>query len=184
MNVQILIVPYDSGHFRSRMGRGPEHLLEHFLAPMLNRMGCHFRTEEITISDKFPVEIKTSFTLSKLVAERVRACRRDGWFPVVLSGNCNVAVGTISGCGCGSTGVVWFDAHGEATTRETTTSGFLDGMGISILTGQCWTTLATSISGFAAMAGERAVQVGSRDLEQSEFRIVRSTRSPAGRRQR
>ena len=34
------------------------------------------------------------------------------------------------------TDVVWFDAHGEATTPETTTSGFLDGMGMSILTGK------------------------------------------------
>lgn len=172
MNFQILVVPYDSGYLRRRMGRGPEHLLEHSIRPLLNRFGHDHRTEEITVSDPFPAEIKTAFALSNLVAQRVRACRADGWFPIVLSGNCNIAVGTISGCESRSTGVVWFDAHGEATTPETTTSGFLDGMGISVLTGQCWRGLAMSIYGFETITGEHIVLVGSRDLEPAEFELL------------
>jgi arginase len=172
MNVQILVVPYDSGQIRSRMGRGPEHLLESFIGPLLSRLGHRFLTEEITVSDPFLAEIKTSFALSDLVAQRVRDCRREGWFPLVLSGNCGIAAGTVSGCGSGNTGVVWFDAHGEATTPDTTTSGFLDGMGISLLTGQCWNNLATSISGFEVLPGERILLMGSRDLEPAEFELL------------
>src|SRR5262249_39623543 len=122
--------------------------------------------------DRFPAEIRTAFVLSGLIAERVRASRRDGWFPLVLSGNCNAAVGTVTGCGYQNTAVVWFDAHGEATTPETTTSGFLDGMGISILTGQCWKTLACSILEFQPVSGDRIVLVGSRDLEAPEFELL------------
>src|SRR3712207_7320834 len=42
----------------------------------------------------------------------------EGRFPLVLSGNCTVAIGTVTGCGCDRTGVVWFDAHGEAMRSE------------------------------------------------------------------
>jgi arginase len=172
MNICVLLVPYDSGHYRARMGRGPQHLFESSIQPLLTRLQHDFRIEEITIPDSFPAEIKTAFALSAMVAERVRARYKEGWFPLVLSGNCNTAVGTVSGCGCENTGVIWFDAHGEATTPETTTSGFLDGMGISMLTGECWKTLALSIPGFQPMPGERIALVGSRDLEESECALL------------
>jgi arginase len=90
----------------------------------------------------------------------------------VLSGNCNASLGTVSGCGCRTSGVVWFDAHGEATTPETTRSGFLDGMGISTLVGQCWHHLARSIPGFAPLDGERIVLVGARDVEADEADLL------------
>ena len=104
----------------------------------------------------FGAEIQTAFALCAAVAEKARESRATGRFPLVLSGNCNVAVGTVAGCGCGSTDVVWFDAHGEATTPETTTSGFLDGMGISILTGKMLAdarTVDSRVRGYTGRAG-------------------------------
>jgi arginase len=71
--------------------------------------------------------------------------------------------------------VVWFDAHGESTTPDTTTSGFLDGMGISILTGQCWTTLARTIPGYDPVPGGRILLVGARDLEPEEVKLLDRT---------
>ena len=90
----------------------------------------------------------------------------------MLSGNCDIAVGGISGCGTEDTSVAWFDAHGEANTPETTTSGFLDGMGIAILTGQCWRTLAGHIPGFHPVPGNRVLLIGSRDVEHEEQRLL------------
>jgi arginase len=90
----------------------------------------------------------------------------------VLSGNCNASLGTVSGCGCGTTGVVWFDAHGEATTPDTTRSGFLDGMGISMLCGQSWHHLARSVPGFTPLAGQHVVLVGARDVEPDEADLL------------
>jgi arginase len=172
MNVCVLIVAYDSGRYRARMGCGPDRLFESGLKPLLARMGHQVRREEITVSDPHPAEIKTAFELCRKVAGRVRACKSEGYFPIVLSGNCNIAVGGISGCGCRNTGVVWFDAHGEATTPDTTTSGFLDGMGIGILTGQCWRSLARTIPGFDPIPGNRILLVGSRDLETEEIALL------------
>src|SRR5262249_16023903 len=106
------------------------------------------------------------------ISERVRIVRADGRFPLVISGNCNTAVGTISGCGCEDTGVVWFDAHGEATTPETTRSGFLDGLPVSIVTAHCWRSLARTIPGFEPIPGERVLLVGSRDVEATESDLL------------
>jgi arginase len=154
------------------MGNGPKHLFERAVVPVLLRLGHDLRTDTLNLGEPFPAEISSAFKLSRLIADTVRAARRDGWFPLVLSGNCNAAVGTVSGCGCDTTGVVWFDAHGEATTPDTTSSGFLDGMGISILIGQCWKTLAGSISGFEPIPGERIALVGARDLEPDELALL------------
>jgi arginase len=90
----------------------------------------------------------------------------------VLSGNCGIALGTVSGCGADKTGVVWFDAHGEATTPETTRSGFLDGMPISTLLGRAWQTLARTVPGFAPVPGERIVLFGTRQVEEAENKLL------------
>lgn len=172
MDVDVLLVPFDSGRYRERMGRGPGHLFEKAVGPALKGLGTSVRVEEIAVPGMFPAEIGMAFAICRVVSERVRESRAAGRFPLVLSGNCNVAVGTVAGCGCASTGVVWFDAHGEATTPETTTSGFLDGMGISILTGKCWGNLARSIPGFEAVAGKRIVLLGARDLECAEAALL------------
>jgi arginase len=173
MNIRVLIVPYDSGHYRARMGCGPDRVFDFGLKPLLARLGHNLDREEITVPDSHPTEIKTAFALCRKVADRVCASQQEGYFPLVLAGNCNIAVGTLSGCGCKSTGVVWFDAHGESTTPDTTTSGFLDGMGISILTGQCWRTLAQTIPGFGPVPGEHILLVGARDLETAEIALLK-----------
>lgn len=172
--VRVLLLPYDSGHLRKRMGLGPERIYESGLKALFRRLGAHVDCEEITLDAAYPAEISAAFQLSRKLAERVKECRESGIFPIVLSGNCNVALGTVSGCRTRDTGIVWFDAHGEATTPETTTSGFLDGMGISILTGKCWRTLAESIPGFAPLPGKRIVLLGARDLEPAECTLLES----------
>jgi len=179
MNIATILVPYDSARYGERMGRGPRHLLDTAVHATLTRLGHTVRVEEITVSDPHPAEIKTAFSLFREVAARVRDCLRDGWFPLVLSGNCNLAVGTVTGCGCATTSVVWFDAHGEATTPDTTTSGFLDGMGISILTGQCFHALARSIPDFEPVPGAHIHLLGARDLEPAETELL--TRIGVGR---
>jgi arginase len=168
MHPHVILVPYDSGQHRSRMGLGPERIFEAGLKPLFSRMGMDFDCEEIALEAQFPAEIATAFLSCRKISQRVSECRERGHFPIVLSGNCNTAVGTLSGCGARDTGIVWFDAHGEATTPETTTSGFLDGMGIGILGGRSWRRMAESIPGFVPVSGRRIALFGARDIEPAE----------------
>jgi|SRR5579864_181141 len=167
MHVRIVLVPYDSGHCRKRMGCGPDRILGR-LKDLLKGMGTSFEVEEIQLENPYPAEISAAFELGRKTAEQVRACRANGEFPIVLSGNCNAAVGTVSGCGPDRTGIVWFDAHGEANTPESTRSGFLDGMPIATLLGRAWQTLANTVPGFSAVSGDRIVLFGARQFDWEE----------------
>src|SRR5689334_18594187 len=71
------------------------------------------------------------------VAGAVSGVLRRGERPVVLSGDCTTALGTVAGMQRAGLGpaVVWFDAHGDVQTLETTSSGYLGGLPLRILVG-------------------------------------------------
>jgi arginase len=64
--------------------------------------------------------------------------------------------------------VIWFDAHADFNTPETSASGFLDGMALSILTGRCWPALAARLAGFEPVPERNVVLIGARDLDGPE----------------
>lgn len=183
MKILIIKVPYDCGYKEKRQGLGPQRFFERHIDRQLEADGHQVAISQIESRSDFPVEIMTAFELSRLLAAEVRSAVENGSFPVVLSGNCNSCLGTIAGIGPENLGVVWFDAHGEFNTPETTLSGFLDGMPIAIATGRCWKSVAATIPGFRPVAEENLVLIGARDLdeeeqrqlEQSEITLIRTT---------
>jgi arginase len=108
------------------------------------------------------------FELMGLISERVAAARKDGAFPVILSGSCFASVGIVSGLAEPAPGVVWFDAHSDFNTPDTTIEGYLDGMGMSILTGGSWHAMAAAIPGFRPVPETAAMLVGARDFDPLE----------------
>jgi arginase len=172
MDLQLLAVPYDSGNHRARMGAGPEALLEAGLERALQERGHRVHTKVAELpDDSWHAEIQTSFELMRMVSIAVREARESGRLPIVLAGNCNTAVGTLAGLGDG-VGVAWFDAHGDFNTPETTTSGFLDGTAVAIITGRCWKQLAVTIPGFQPVSDERICLVGTRDVDSLEGKLL------------
>jgi arginase len=148
-------VPYDSGHYALRMGAGP--------ARLARELGIE--PEEIAPSSEWRAEIGTAFELYRALAARVRDADE---FPVVLSGNCGAAIGAAAGIGTERLAVLWFDAHGDYNTPDTSDTGFLDGMCLSILTGRCFHHLANTIPGFAPVPPARTIHLGSRDYSPGE----------------
>jgi len=168
MDVQLLAVPYDSGNHRARMGAGPEALLEAGLERALQEKGHRVHTKVAELPDgSWHAEIQTSFELMRMVSSAVREARESGRLPIVLAGNCNTAVGTLAGLGAG-VGVAWFDAHGDFNTPETTTSGFLDGTAVAIITGRCWTQIAATVPEFEPVPDDRVCLIGTRDIDSLE----------------
>ena len=110
--------------------------------------GASVDTEVVELTGKFSNEIGACFQLIRRVRERVDAARRAGAFPVVLSGSCCVAaLGVVAAMDEREPGVVWFDAHGDFNTPETTTFGYFDGMGLSVLTGSAWQAMYRTVPG-------------------------------------
>ncbi len=172
MNLRLLAVPYDSGNHRARMGAGPEALLQSGLECALREKGHDVQTKIAQLPpDSWQAEIQTSFELMRMLSKAVREAREAGRLPIVLAGNCSTAIGTLVGLGDG-VGVVWFDAHADFNTPDTTTSGFLDGTAVAIITGRCWKTLSASIPGFKPIADERICLIGTRDVDSLEGQLL------------
>ena len=176
MKVQIIQVPYDSGHRSFRMGAGPEHFVQNGVAWILQADGYDVQVDSIEASGSYLAEIKTAFELCRLLSERVREASARGSFPLVLSGNCNSSLGTLAGFDAAEMGMVWFDAHGDFNTPETRESSFLDGMGMAMATGQCWRKLAATIPGFSPLPGSHVIHAGGRDFDPEEGVLLERSR--------
>ncbi|GAB2512077.1 arginase family protein [Nocardiopsis aegyptia] len=107
--------------------------------------------------------------LHEAVAARVADEIRAGRTPTVLSGDCMVALGTVAGVQRAGVdaAVVWFDAHGDVQTMETSTSGYAGGIPLRVLAGYR-PDPAMDRLGLRAIAEERLLLVDGRDLDPPE----------------
>ncbi len=105
----------------------------------------------------------------------------DGATPVILGGDHSVAMGTIAGLARHfqrrkqKIGLVWFDAHADANTAETSPSGNIHGMPLAAVLGLGAPSLV-NLAGFSPMVdGARAALVGIRDVDQAERANVKAS---------
>lgn len=171
--ISLIDVPYDSGYRDLRMGCGPGHFLTSGAVERLRAKGAEVERVTVKTAIPFQTEISTAFDLHRLLSDRVRRAVSGGAFPLVLAGNCNSAIGTVSGLTDRRIGVVWFDGHGDFNTPETTVTGYLDGMGLATVTGRCWQKLAASVPGFRPIPEDQVVLVGARDFDDAELAALR-----------
>jgi len=184
VQISLIQAPYWLGNAEDPLAAGPTRIVEAGAAEALREAGYDVELVDVArdeqeSEDVYWNQIEDSFAVMRLVAERVReAVERDS-FPVVLATNCFNTVGIVAGSPS-DLGVVWFDAHADFSTTELSISGFLDGMGLSMLTGTSWDALRDSVPGYRVVPEENVVLVGVRDawdheqerLERSEISVV------------
>ncbi|MEV0132263.1 arginase family protein [Dactylosporangium sp. NPDC050688] len=130
---------------------------------------------DVTVAVEFPEDTDIWGRLVVLydrLADEVRRAES----PVVISGDCTTALGTVAGLQRGGVdpAVVWFDAHGDVQTLETTTSGYIGGMPLRVLVGYRPELIADRL-GLRALDEERAVLVDARDLDPAEEDYLRTS---------
>ena len=166
--VTLIQIPYDSGHFQCRMGAGPGALINRGL-PDKFRSQSDSDVVDVRLPDSFHAEAAALVALQWSATAAARDAIRRGARPMFLSGNCGpAALSAIAALGADETGIVWFDAHADCNTPETSPSGFLDGMCLAILTGQCWPKLRSRFDGLAPINGEQIIQIGVRHVDSGE----------------
>jgi len=165
MKITIVQVPYDSGHRGRRMGAGPLRLVSGGIVERLSNMGHDVHMQAVETEADFTTEVGTAFELAAVIRREVRRAKRAGRLPIVLAGNCISAVGTVSALE--NPEVVWFDAHADLNTPDSTTSGFLDGMSLSVLLGRCWKEMAAALE-LRNVPANAVWLVGARDLDPAE----------------
>jgi len=89
--------------------------------------------------------------------------------PVVVSGDCTTSLGVLAGLQRGGheVGIVWFDAHADFHTQDTTTSGYLGGLPLALAAGVGTLTLPAAL-GLHSVAESRIVLVDARDTDPPE----------------
>jgi len=175
MNLNLIQVPYDSGLYNRRMGKGPFVFVESGIAARLKDKCESINEIVIESREDFSMEIGTTFELLRFVADEVRHSVSKQAFPLILAGS-NTTLGAISGLMPRNLGLIWFDAHGDYNTPETTTSGFLDAMGLSMITGHCWQTLAKTIPNYYPLPEDRVLLVGTREFDETEYHRLESSK--------
>jgi arginase len=170
--IRLIAVPYEVGALRMGVGRGAERLLQAGAAEALSASGADVSVEVLELEDddrdrSGASEVRSSFELIRNVAARVREAIDDGAFPVLLSGSCFAGIGVVTGMGEESPGVVWFEAHGDFNTPESTIDGYFDGMPLAILTGGAWRTIVSGRE-LGTVPESAVVLAGARDFDPLE----------------
>jgi arginase len=171
--IRLLAVPYEVGGLRIGVGRGPERLLEAGAEEALGSRGARVRLEVVELQEhqrdvSGASEAGAGFELIRLVAARTREAISDGAFPVLLSGSCFAGLGMVAGMDEPSPGVVWFDAHGDFNTPDSSIDGYFDGMGLAVLTGEGWQSMRGSSMEGKTVSEGAVVLAGARDFDPAE----------------
>jgi arginase len=116
-------------------------------------------------------ELARTIAAARVLAGEIKIARAQDELPIVLAGNCSTAVGTLAGCPR-DTAVVWFDAHADLNTAETTTTGMLDGLALSMVLGRALRGLTASVEAFEPLSADRVTLVGARDLDPPERTLL------------
>jgi arginase len=113
------------------------------------------------------------------LALEVRNILGGGELPLVLGGDHSIAIGSIAGVSSfyrernQTLGLIWFDAHADMNTPETSPSGNIHGMPLSAVLGFGAPEL-THVGGFAPKLDPRfCAHIGARDLDQGERELIR-----------
>lgn len=156
-DVLLIQAPYWLGREHEVWGLGPA------------RLAGAIGGESVIVDPPPPANSETnaSFELIRAVAGAVRDTVEAGRFPLVLAANCFTAVGTVAGLRS-DVGVIWFDAHGDFHTPDSSPTGFLDGMGLALLLGEGWLEARRTVEGLRPIPGEHALLVGARDIDPTE----------------
>jgi len=98
------------------------------------------------------------------LARAVRSARGQGHFPVVAAGNCHTGIGVVGGLDDPDIGMIWFDAHADANTPETTSNGMFEGMPVAVIAGKCYERWRSKIDGFHVVPEDRIITVGNHEV--------------------
>jgi len=116
---------------------------------------------------------------NRALMKRVEQVLTDGRTPLVLGGDHSIAIGSIAGTSNfhakrgGSLGLIWFDAHGDFNTPQTTPSGNIHGMSLAVALGYGDKDLVRLGGRAPKIPARNCVLIGIRDIDVHEREIIK-----------
>jgi arginase len=181
--LSIIGMPMDLGQMRRGVDMGPsairyagiyEKLVELF--DVINDLGdISVGRPEVVIDPNTKIRnLKLIVEKNEQLAKTVAKVVQDGYFPLILGGDHSTAIGTLAGVAkhYSNLGVIWFDAHGDLNTVETSPSGNIHGMPLAVSMGLGHKAL-TNIMGYSPKVKlENIVIIGARALDIGEKGLI------------
>src|SRR3954454_22319598 len=183
MKAAIIGVPLDLGAGRRGVDMGPSAIRYAGLEERLTALGVDCvdhgnvaaavaeATAEHDLRARFlPAILATCERIAALVAAAVE----EGRIPIVLGGDHSIALGTLGGLASrrGPGALLWFDAHGDLNTPETTPSGNVHGMPLAAALGRAGLGFASASWSLPAVQPERVAVIGARELDPGERALI------------
>lgn len=186
--VTILGVPLSYGASMAGVDMGPAALRVARLHQRIASLGYSV-TDLGDMRVERPQEEPEAHHKLKYVKEIIKACDQlatevenvltAGELPLVLGGDHSIAIGSLAGVASHfrkqsqSFGLLWFDAHADMNTPETTPSGNIHGMPLGISLGHGAPQL-TGLGGFEPKIDPQlCAHIGARDIDPGERELIR-----------
>ncbi|MFT4413463.1 arginase [Fredinandcohnia humi] len=184
-NISIIGVPMDLGQMRRGVDMGPSAIRYAGVVERLERL--HYDIDdlgdiEITrpkrgaiVGEENLKNLRDVSEASEKLAAKVDEVIKNGRFPLVLGGDHSIALGSLAGIAkhYQNLGVIWYDAHGDLNTAETSPSGNIHGMPLAASLGIGHKAL-THIAGYSPkIKPENIVIIGARALDDGEKELIK-----------
>jgi arginase len=178
MDISIVCVPFQVDVARWGCARGPRALLDAGIGEQIQARG-HTIRDVVWIDLPKSERTRDSVTNLGRIAHRTAAAVKAALaernrFVLVLAGDCTHSLGPIGGLAQarGRPGVVWFDAHGDMNTWETTATGLLGGMPYAVALGWDLADWRLAAGLEPAVRPEAAALIGTSDLDPAEIEAL------------
>ncbi|HJF30238.1 MAG TPA: arginase [Sporosarcina psychrophila] len=184
LNISLIGVPLDFGQSRRGVDMGPSAIRYAGAVGRIESVGHRVRDEgNIQVSAVEPKKhsdsnlknldevIQATKELAKKVSEVVEA----GRFPLVLGGDHSIAIGTLAGLSdkYKNLGVIWYDAHADFNTAETSPSGNIHGMPLAVSVGLGHESLVNIHSEGQKVNPKNVVIIGARSVDPEERLLLK-----------
>ncbi|MFD1173907.1 arginase [Oceanobacillus picturae] len=115
--------------------------------------------------------IEANEKLSEMVDKEIQT----GNFPLVFGGDHSIAIGSLAGISkhYENLGVIWYDAHGDLNSEDTSPSGNIHGMPLAISLGIGHDRLTNIAAYTPKVKPENIVIIGARSLDPGEKALIK-----------
>jgi len=189
-NISLIGVPVDLGAGRRGVDMGPSAIRIADLEERLEALG--HRVQDVGDLDvQIPETQKVGGGKLRYKAAILAFCEElckvvdrsltRGRMPLVLGGDHSIAIGSVAGSSNyfarqgQSIGLIWFDAHGDANTPETTPSGNIHGMSLAVSLGLGDPDLVNLGGRTPKVLPRNTVVIGVRDVDAGEAVILKES---------
>jgi arginase len=187
-SVSLLGVPLSYGQSMAGVDLGPGAIRVAGLISRIAKLGYEVedlgdlhvdRPRSVPAASEKAKYLSEIYVACERLASEVEAIADAGKLPLTIGGDHSIAIGSLSGVVKAfrkrdeRLGLVYFDAHADMNTPETSPSGNIHGMPLAVLLGYGAPELV-NIGGFAPKFDPRlCAHVGARDLDHGERQLIR-----------